>query len=231
MKSCHTTAMLQENSKENRIVAPSLLAANFFTLSTEIAKVHDTSAQWIHLDVMDGHFVPNLTFGPKIIQDLRPQTDRFLDSHLMVSNPDFLIPLMAEAGVDAITIHSEAVIHLHRSIQTIKALGKLAGVSIVPSTPVSALSEILSFVDIVLVMTVNPGFGGQSLIESASDKIKSLDAIRIKMGYNFRISVDGGVNSSTAPSLWKKGADILVTGSSFFSDPDPRSFTSFLLSC
>ena len=204
------------------IVAPSLLSANFARIGDGVSLIESSGADWIHLDVMDGNFVPNITFGSKMVRDVRPLTNLPLDVHLMISNPQDFIKEFANAGADYITFHYEANIHVHRVLQQIKDTGKKAGISIVPSTPASILSEILSNVDLILVMTVNPGFGGQTLIHSCLDKIKYLDTARKKQGYHYLISADGGINRNTASLVRNAGADILVSGSAFFEADDPK---------
>jgi ribulose-phosphate 3-epimerase len=206
------------------IVAPSVLSADFSDLAGALREIDGSLAPWVHLDVMDGRFVPNLTFGPKLVEDLRPLSGAFFDVHLMIADPDSLIPVFAKAGADQISFHIEAVVHAHRTLQRIRELGKKAGISIVPSTPVSAIGELLPFVDYVLVMTVNPGFGGQTLIPPCLDKIRLLAKLREQGHYDYRIAVDGGVNPETAASVRAAGTDVLVTGSAFFRASDKKGF-------
>lgn len=193
-----------------------------------VSEIQNAEADWVHIDVMDGIFVPNLTFGPKMVGDLRPYTDLPFDVHLMIEKPDQLIPAFAEAGADYITFHLEAVVHAHRTVQLIRSLGKKPGVSIVPSTPVSLLTELLPFVDQVLIMTVNPGFGGQNLIETCLDKIRSLAAIRKELNLNFLIAADGGINVQTSSKVRNAGTDVLIAGSAFFSAADKKQFVKVL---
>jgi ribulose-phosphate 3-epimerase len=202
------------------IIAPSILAADFSDLAAAARAIDDSGAEWLHFDVMDNHFVPNLTFGPKAAADLKPHSRAVFDVHLMTRDPEKLIPPFAQAGADYITFHLEAAVHAQRVTASIRALGKKAGISVVPSTPVSALEDVLPFVDLVLVMTVNPGFGGQELIPRCLVKIQALVEIRKKSGYSWFISADGGITEDTAAQVRKAGADVLVAGSAFFSAAD-----------
>lgn len=211
--------------KEHKtIVSPSLLAFDFSDVRSSLRTIKESSAPWVHFDVMDGHFVPPITFGSQLISSSRPHSDLFFDTHLMVEKPENFIDDFVKAGSDAITVHYESTVHLNRVIGMIKKHSIMAGVSIVPSTPVSALSEILEYVDLVLVMSVNPGWGGQDFIPSSLNKIKMLDEIRQIEHYSYKISVDGGVSAQNAEELKHCGADILVTGSSFVKAPDKRAF-------
>ena len=211
--------------KEHKtIVSPSLLAFDFSDVRSSLKTIKESSATWVHFDVMDGHFVPPITFGSQLISSSRPHSDLFFDTHLMVEKPENFIDDFAKAGSDAITVHYESTVHLNRVIGMIKKHSIMAGVSIVPSTPVSALSEILEYVDLVLIMSVNPGWGGQDFIPSSLNKIKMLDEIRQIEHYSYQISVDGGVSAQNAEDLKHCGADILVTGSSFVKAPDKRAF-------
>ena len=211
--------------KEHKtIVSPSLLAFDFSDVRSSLRIIKESSAPCVHFDVMDGHFVPPITFGSQLISSSRPHSDLFFDTHLMVEKPENFIDDFAKAGSDAITVHYESTVHLNRVIGMIKKHSIMAGVSIVPSTPVSALSEILEYVDLVLIMSVNPGWGGQDFIPSSLNKIKMLDEIRQIEHYSYKISVDGGVSAQNAEDLKHCGADILVTGSSFVKAPDKRAF-------
>lgn len=210
------------------IVAPSVLSADFSNFAGAIREIDDSLAPWIHLDVMDGRFVPNLSFGPKLVEDIRPLTGAFFDVHLMTVDPESLIPLFAKAGADQITFHIEAVVHAHRLLERIRELGKKTGISLVPSTPVSAIGELLPLLDYVLVMTVNPGFGGQTLIPHCLNKVRLLAKLREQEGYAYRIAVDGGVNRETAATIRDAGTDVLITGSAFFRDGDKKKFVRLL---
>lgn len=201
-------------------IAPSILSADFAKLGEEIKDVERGGADYIHVDVMDGHFVPNITIGPLIVDAIRPITTLPLDVHLMIENPDLYIPTFLKAGADIISVHQEACPHLHRTIQLIKDQGVKAGVVINPATPVEMIKETLSYVDLVLVMTVNPGFGGQSFIHETLPKIKQLDELRKEKQYRFELEVDGGVNIETAKLCTDAGADVLVAGSAIFNKED-----------
>ena len=199
------------------LLAPSLLSADFSDLSGAIKKIENDGGSIVHIDVMDGQFVPQITYGQAVIKSIRKLTDLPFDVHLMVEKPELMVDSFAEAGADWITFHYESTVHIDRLANHIHDLGKKCGISIVPSTPVSFLSQILHLVDLVLVMSVNPGFGGQSFIPYTLDKISELKKFREKNGLDFKISVDGGVNEKNFAEIADAGADILVSGSSFFS--------------
>lgn len=199
------------------ILAPSILSADFSNLGSAVSFIDASGAHAVHIDVMDGSFVPNITIGSPVVKALRPFTTLPFDVHLMTEMPQNHIESFVKAGADWITFHYEAATHHHRIIEQIHACGKKAGISIVPSTPVSILECVLPFVDVVLVMTVNPGFGGQKLIPACIDKVKELVERRKAHNFNYAISVDGGVNNDTLPLLREAGIDIAVSGSSFFS--------------
>ena len=199
------------------LLAPSLLSCDFSNIGQAIKKIEENNGSWVHIDVMDGIFVPEITFGQPVVRSMRPLTKLPFDVHLMTEKPENQIESFAKAGADLITFHYEAAVHHHRIVQQIHALGKKAGISIVPSTPVSAILPLLPFVDLVLVMTVNPGFGGQALIPECLDKVKELVAYRSEKNLSYLISVDGGVNEKNANMVIESGVDAAVSGSAFFS--------------
>lgn len=199
-------------------IAPSILSANFANLGQEVQDISKAGADYIHIDVMDGSFVPNITIGPDVVKAIRNSSDLTFDVHLMINNPDNHLENFALAGADIITVHSEATIHLHRTVQKIKSLGKKAGVSIVPSTNENVLDYILEDVDLILVMTVNPGFGGQKFISSQLKKIENISNKIAKLGKKIDLEVDGGINQETAKQVINCGANVLVAGSFIFGN-------------
>ena len=203
------------------IIAPSLLAANFLEIGKACEMINKSEAAWLHLDVMDGRFVPNISFGTPVIAAIRKATDKILDVHLMIEEPEKYTPLFNEIGANILTVHAEACSHLHRNIQQIKSLGMKAGVALNPHTPLSSIEEVLQDIDVVCIMTVNPGFGGQKFIPSMLSKIERLKNIILTKGYNTQIEIDGGVTLENAPEILKAGADILVAGNTVFGAKDP----------
>jgi ribulose-phosphate 3-epimerase len=198
------------------LISPSILSADFARLGEEVRAIDAAGADWIHIDVMDGHFVPNLTIGPGVVKALRPHSAKPFDVHLMISPVDNFLDAFADAGADVITVHPEAGPHLHRTIQRIKALGKKAGVSLNPATPAKMLDYVLEDIDLVLVMSVNPGFGGQKFIGGQLKKIEAIANRVAKQGLDIRIEVDGGIDQQSAPQAVNAGADVLVAGTAAF---------------
>ncbi len=203
-------------------IAPSILAANFSRLGEEIAAVKAAGARIIHVDVMDGHFVPNITIGPPVVAALRKATDLLLDCHLMIAEPDRYLDAFVSAGADMISVHQETCPHLDRTLNAIRAAGVECGAVVNPATPVSTLNEVLPLVDFVLVMSVNPGFGGQKFIPYSLEKIRQLAARRAQEKLNFRIEVDGGIGLENVAEVVRAGADIIVAGTSVFQTPNPQ---------
>lgn len=202
-------------------IAPSLLAADFTNLGRDVAAAEAAGARYLHLDIMDGHFVPNISYGPDVVKALRPLTTMIFDVHLMITDPDRYVDAFVAAGADLITVHAETCPHLHRSLQNIREKGIRAGVALNPSTPLSVLDWVLPETDLVLIMSVNPGFGGQKFIPSALDKIRALRQMVDSRGLSALIQVDGGINLDTAAAVAAAGADVLVAGSAVFGQTDP----------
>lgn len=211
------------------IIAPSLLAADFLNLGAVCKMINNSEAAWYHLDVMDGRFVPNISFGMPIISAIRKETNKILDVHLMIQEPEKYAAKFKEIGADVLTVHVEACNHLHRNIEQIKNLGMKAGVALNPHTPLSSLEEILQDVDLVCIMTVNPGFGGQKFIPSMLSKIERLKETITKNGYHAQIEIDGGITLENAKDIVRAGADILVAGSTVFDSKEPERIIELLI--
>lgn len=204
------------------IIAPSLLSANFLQLQSDIDMINGSQADWLHLDIMDGRFVPNITFGMPVIKQIRSATNKILDVHLMIVEPDKYLEAFSEAGADILTVHLEACVHLHRTIHQIKKMGMKAGVSLNPHTPISTLEEVLPDLDLVLIMSVNPGFGGQQFIENTYEKVRKLQKMAIEKKISPIIEIDGGVTNKNAKALKEAGANALVSGSYIFGAENPK---------
>ncbi len=208
------------NMSTTTLIAPSILSADFGRLADAVQQVEAAGADWIHVDVMDGHFVPNLTIGPPVVEAIRKATSLPLDVHLMMTNPDAFLDEFTQAGADILTVHVEACTHLHRTIQSIRERKVKAGVSLNPATPVFSVEQIIKDIDLILVMSVNPGFGGQKFISSSLEKIRRIRNMILESGASVYLEVDGGVNSDTAGSILKAGANVLVSGSAIFGSQD-----------
>lgn len=215
--------------EHRKIIAPSLLSADFLNLEKEVRLINESRAEWLHLDIMDGRFVPNISFGLPVVEAVHKVSDKFLDVHLMIEEPEKYITAFGKAGADLLSLHYEATRHLHRAMQQIRDAGMKAGVVLNPATPVELLTDILPYLDFVLLMSVNPGFGGQKFIPQILKKTERLSTMIKEGGYDVLIEVDGGVNAVTGPELFAAGADALVAGSYVFGSEDPKAAIALLL--
>lgn len=204
----------------NNKIAPSILAADYANFASELKRIEETSAEYVHIDIMDGQFVPNITFGADVVASMRKHSKLVFDCHLMVVNPERFVDAFAQAGADIMTVHAESTLHIHGALQKIKKAGMKAGVVINPGTPISAIEPVLSLVDQVLIMTVNPGFGGQAFIPEMLEKVQKVAKIRDEKGYDFDIEVDGGVDNKTIKACYQAGANVFVAGSYLFKASD-----------
>lgn len=204
----------------NNKIAPSILAADYANFASELKRIEETSAEYVHIDIMDGQFVPNITFGADVVASMRKHSKLVFDCHLMVVNPERFVDAFAQAGADIMTVHAESTLHIHGALQKIKKAGMKAGVVINPGTPVSAIEPVLSLVDQVLIMTVNPGFGGQAFIPEMLEKVQKVAKIRDEKGYDFDIEVDGGVDNKSIKACYQAGANVFVAGSYLFKASD-----------
>lgn len=204
----------------NNKIAPSILAADYANFASELKRIEETSAEYVHIDIMDGQFVPNISFGADVVASMRKHSKLVFDCHLMVVNPERYVDAFAQAGADIMTIHAESTLHIHGALQKIKAAGMKAGVVINPGTPVSAIESVLSLVDQVLIMTVNPGFGGQAFIPEMLEKVAKVAQLRDEKGYDFDIEVDGGIDNETIKACYDAGANVFVAGSYLFKASD-----------
>ncbi|MCI6279398.1 MAG: ribulose-phosphate 3-epimerase [Porphyromonas sp.] len=215
--------------EHRKIIAPSLLSADFLNLEKEVRLINESRAEWLHLDIMDGRFVPNISFGLPVVEAVHKVSDKLLDVHLMIEEPEKYITAFGKAGADLLSLHYEATRHLHRAMQQIRDAGMKAGVVLNPATPVELLTDILPYLDFVLLMSVNPGFGGQKFIPQILKKTERLSTMIKEGGYDVLIEVDGGVNAVTGPELFAAGADALVAGSYVFGSEDPKAAIALLL--